>query len=305
MTDVLNDPARRRAWRSALLHALPGVAVVLCLCTYWFAVADRYTVFLYHHDMGPLYPDTSPFSVVTGSRYWMASLVASGAVMVLYTIASWLLGRLVASYRAPAWWRVWIICAPVLLISIPTITMTVNAPTLPVRNAVQVTLAALIGAGLALLPGKLAAEAPGALAWLTAQGSGLMLVMIFLVHVEKIRGWLARGRAVWVWMMALSVAAGVIWLLVLTVVQAWLRRRVPSAAALYAAGMCLAYLLMPLVHHVLGTNGYFYITNSDNFLAQSAIVQIVAWLALAGLVMGVTKLGQHLAAQRAAAGRSM
>ena len=129
--DVLDASAQRRAWRSALLHALPVLAVMLALCAYWFAVADRYIVFLYYHDMGPLVPDTSPFSVVTASRYWMSSLVASGAVMVLYTTASWLLGRFSKSYRAPAWWRVWAFCVPALLIGVPAITMTANAPTLP------------------------------------------------------------------------------------------------------------------------------------------------------------------------------
>ena len=98
----------RTVWRSAVLHALPVTALVLPLFYYWFAIADRYFVFLYYHDMGPRYPDTSPFSGVTSSRYWMAGLVAGGMVTVLYTTGCWLLGRLSASYRAPAWWRVWL-----------------------------------------------------------------------------------------------------------------------------------------------------------------------------------------------------
>jgi hypothetical protein len=85
-------------WRAAPLHALAGAALMLSLFAYWFAVADRYTVFLYDHDMGPLVPDTSPFSRVTSSRYWMAGLVAGGAVLVLYGAANGLLGRLRADY---------------------------------------------------------------------------------------------------------------------------------------------------------------------------------------------------------------
>ncbi len=74
------------AWRSALLHTLPVAALVLYLFYYWFAIADRYVIFLYWHYMGPHYPDTSPFSVVTSSHYWMAGLVASGTVMAFYMV---------------------------------------------------------------------------------------------------------------------------------------------------------------------------------------------------------------------------
>ena len=94
-----------RPWRSALYHAVPIVALVAGLLYYWFAVANRHIVFLYYHDMGPVVPDTSPFSSATGSRYWMAGLVASGAVMMLHIVLNWLLGRLLGSYACPPWWR--------------------------------------------------------------------------------------------------------------------------------------------------------------------------------------------------------
>lgn len=80
--------------RLALLYALPVTALVLSLFYTWFAIADRYFVFLYYHDMGPRYPDTSPFSAITSSRYWMTGLVASGIVMVFYVLVNGLLGRL-------------------------------------------------------------------------------------------------------------------------------------------------------------------------------------------------------------------
>ena len=96
---IWESPSKRT--RSALLHALPVTALVLCLFYYWFAVADRYTVFLYYHDMGSLYPDTSPLSGVTSSRYWMAGLVASGAVLALYGAASWLLNEKDSIPRQP------------------------------------------------------------------------------------------------------------------------------------------------------------------------------------------------------------
>jgi hypothetical protein len=289
-------PGRLELWRSALLHALPIAALILALFYYWFAVADRYIVFLYYHDMGPLYPDTSPFSRVTSSRYWMAGLVASGAAMVLYTAASWLLARLGANCRSPAWWRVWAVCASVLVVGVPVITMTVNEPTLPLRHAVQVTLVTLFGVGLALRPGGLAAERPGELLWLAADGFGLVL-LLNLIHIEKVRRWLARGGILWVRMMVVSLVVGVAWLFVVTGLRLWLRRRIPSAAAMLVAGVSIAYLLLPLMHHLVGTDGYYYISDSDNFFAQNVAVQLVVWLVLGGLALGVTWLRERAAAR--------
>lgn len=294
---------RVKLWRVAILHALPAAALILAAFVVWFAIADRYIVFLYNHDMGPLYPDTSPFSTVTSSRCWMAGLVASGAVMVMYTTASWLLGRLFASYHPPAWWRVWAVCAAILVIGVPAITLTVNEPTIPVKNAAQVTLVTLIGVGLALRPGEFAAGRPSELAWLAADGLGMMLVMLDLIHVEELRWWLDRGRIWWVGIMVASLAVGVMWLLAMTGLRLWLRRRIiPSAGAVFVAGVCLAYLLMPLLHYVTGTDGYYYITNSDNFLARSTVVQLVTWLVSAGLALGVTRLRERVAARQARVG---
>ncbi|MGD2048280.1 MAG: hypothetical protein PVH03_02235 [Chloroflexota bacterium] len=72
-------------WRLAAIFAILTVVIVAGLLYNWFALADRYVIFLYNHDMFPSHTDTSAFSRVTSSRYWMAGLVASGVVMVLYT----------------------------------------------------------------------------------------------------------------------------------------------------------------------------------------------------------------------------
>lgn len=70
----------------------------------------------------------------------------------------------------------------------------------------------------------------------------------------------------------------------------WLRRPAPSAAALCLAGAAVAYLLMPLVHHLLRTDGYFYITDSDNFFATSAWLQGALWLTVGVGVWGLARL---------------
>ncbi len=71
---------------------------VLGLFYYWFAVADRCAVLLYGHIAAGI-RGAQPFDEMTRGRYWMAGLVAAGAVTVLYTAANWAWGRLAAARR--------------------------------------------------------------------------------------------------------------------------------------------------------------------------------------------------------------
>ena len=151
--------------------------------------------------------------------------------MLLYTAASCVLVRLFAGYRSPAWWRVWAVCAPLLLVGVPAKTMTANAPALPPGHAARVTLATLLGVGLALMPGGMAADRPGELLWLIADGFWVMLIMLNLIHIEKVGRWLARGGIRWILMMLVSLVVGLVWLFVVTGLRWWLRRPIPGAAA--------------------------------------------------------------------------
>jgi hypothetical protein len=294
----------RRDWRAALFSAIPVSLLILLLFYYWFGIADRYSIFLYYHDMGPVVPDTSPFSPVTSSRYWMAGLVASGAILVLYGAANWLLGRLVADYQPPAWWLIWMLSIVPLMIGIPAITMAVNDPKLPLVNALQATLSILVGLALALLPGEMAARRPGELLWLILDGVGVMLLLLTLAGLQNLPRWWINGGHWWTLMLVAALVAAAVWLLSVTALRTLFRIPVTSAAMLFLAGLCMAYVLMPLVHHVLGTDGQFYITNSNNFFADNVALQIAIWLLVAGLVWGLTRLRQSLAVWRTTASTS-
>jgi hypothetical protein len=278
-------------WKRALLHAVPIFLFVLGLFTYWFALADRYAIFLYGH-LG-----ATPFDELTSSRYWMSGLVASGAVMVLYTLANWLLGRIAVlrrrGYRPPSWWRVWALSAPALAIGIPAITMTMNWPTLPASLAAACALAALAALALALFPGSWAARRPVELVWLAMDGMGLMPVLL-LVHLVELP---SRNPSVGVSTAYLAAVGGLfasaVWLGIMTVLRAWRRRPSPGAGAILVLGLCLSYLLMPLLHHLLLTPpGYRYVTASSNFLAFSVGVQLLVLSLAAILALGVTLLRQ-------------
>lgn len=292
-----------RTWQTELLFALPIVAFVFYLFYLWYAVLDRYFIFLYYHNMGPRF-DTTPFGAVTSSRYWMSGLVDAGAVMVPYIALNFVLGRLVKSYRAPVWWRLWLLCAIPLLVAIPALVMTVNDPVLPLANAVQVTLAVLVGLALALLPGKIAAEKPRTLVWLMVDGLAPAILLLSLIRIDSIGDWLARGRVSFMYYSGALVAAGLALLAVNTVVCWWRRIQPPDTAAWLASGFSIAYLLMPLCHYLFagGSNRaihFAYITDSANFFANNALIQIGIWGSVALPALGVTRLRQQLVLRRA------
>lgn len=146
------------SWLHAVVAAGGVSGVMLALFYHWFAVADRYAVFLYEH-LG-----AAPFDSFTRSRYWMAGLLAAGVALLLYTGANWMLGRLAALrarvFSPPPWTQVWQVSAAPLTLGILWITTTQNAPTLPLGLALQAALSALVGLGLALWPGARAAQRP-------------------------------------------------------------------------------------------------------------------------------------------------
>jgi hypothetical protein len=289
---------RRASWPTALLFAVPITVFFLGLVTYWFAIADRYRVFLYDHDMGPLVPDTSPFSAVTASRYWMSALVGAGAIMVLYLAVNWLGGRITHGYRPPAWWQVWVLCAVPLLIAIPLITMNVNRPVLPLSNAVQVTLAALAGLALALAPGRMAALRPLDLLLLTPDGLALMLLLTAALGLERMGQWLDSGRSYYIAFTILSMAAGLFLLFLLTALRLWRRLPMPDWSELIVSGLCVAYLLLPLLHHAGFTDGYYYISDADNFFTRDVGLQMTIWFTAGLLVAGISYLRARLQARQ-------
>ena len=283
------------------MHALPALGVISYLFYRWFVIADRHIIFLYYHPMGAGF-DTTPFGRETASRYFMAGLVACGAVMSLYTAAGWLMGRLLKGYRGPDWQRVWALSAAVLLIGIPILTVAGNTPALRPLNVLQVTAFTLAGLGLALVVWRTAVRRARAFFWLALDGWGLFLVMGGVSSgLSNLGSWLARGRWEFVVAMGLMIGVGLAWLAVVTALRAWRRTPVPSVLELVGAGLAVSYVLMPFVHHVyvIQSDGYAYITDSGNFFANTVPRQLGAWLIAGALVAGLSRLRKAIASRRA------
>ncbi len=297
-----------RAWQVELIFAAPIVLFVVYLFYTWFGVLDRYFIFLYFHNMGTGF-DTTPFGRVTASRYWMSGLVASGAVMVLYIAANLVLGRVLKRFRPPTWWRLCVLCAIPLSIAIPAIVMTVNDPVLPLANGAQVTAVTLIGLALVVMLGQLAAKRPLAYILLMIDGLGLACLLLSLIRLENYALWIYRGGmgTTYGYLVLALIVLGVGWMIVMTAFRYWRRTQAPSAAAWLVAGLDIAYLLLPLSHHLFASRDYGswaapayfgYISDADNFFARSLPLQIGVWIAVALIALGFTRLRLWLAEHR-------
>lgn len=276
---------------ASLAHGLPAAGLVLALFTYWFAYANRYEVFLYEH-LG-----ATPFHAVTRSRYLMAGLVAAGAVLIAYAAVTWLLGRLAhqrePSYHPPPWWRVWLAAAPWVVIGVPAITLTMNAPTLPAWLALGCAGVTLFGLALAFMPGEWAATRPVDLAWLVFDGAGLTPVLLLLIVLGlPARALLSPAIVYGVAFGAL--AASLIWLGVMSVFRAFLDRPLDDWRPLLMAGLCLSYLVLPLVHYLTASPGLHYMTAATNFFTASWAIQVAIWALAALLAYGATSLRRHV-----------
>lgn len=290
--------SRYTHWRLPLLEALFISAFILGLFYYWYGVADRYVVFLYGHVARNI-PSTQPFDEITSSRYWIAGLVASGAVMVLYSAANWF-RRQVAAWRGErfvpsVWWRAWVLAAIPVSVGIPAITMTVNSPTLPLALAVACVVATLLGLAVALWMGQWAGERPLDLMWLLADSVGLMPVLLLLRAMELPGRGVSLSKPL-AWLLAVSCfLAGVAWLAAMSVLRIWRRKEMPSAGELLLGGLGLSYVLMPLVHYLVATPAaYRYITTASNFFAFDWRFQLVVLLVATGLAVAVTSVRRRL-----------
>lgn len=282
------------SWQPAFYCAAPISLLLLGLFYDWFGVANRYDIFLYGHTAKGI-SITQPFDVLTSSRYWMAGLVGSGIVMVFYTAVHLLLAHLRRQHRVPAWWRVWILCLPAVLVGIPIITMTVNTPTLPPLLALACVAATLAGLALALLPAEVAARQPRELIWLTLDGAGLMPCLM-LMHAVELPG---QGLSITQTAAFIFAAGGIIssavWLAIMTGLRKWRRRPQVSARALLAAGLCFTYLLLPLAHYVIATPAdHRYISAASNFFANSLVLQGFTFAVAASLAGGFSLLRKRL-----------
>ncbi len=281
-------------WKGVLVHSLAVSSIVLALFYYWFGIADRYTVFLYGH-LG-----AGPFDPRTVSRYWMSGLVAAGVVLVVYTGATGLWGRIQGSrerrWVPPEGWKVWLLSLPLIVPGVLWTTTHLNWPVLPFPLATVCAAVAAGGLFLALVPARMAAARPGQFFWLIGAGAGLVPVLLLLRVLERLP---QGGKAVFYARVAIAATLiGAIWTLTLAGVYARWYGATWRVAHLLVSGLCLSYLLIPLVHHLLFTPPAFrYISVADNFFASTLPGQVLGFAAAVGVAWGAVAVQSRIARQ--------
>ena len=273
-----------RGW-PAVAHGLTAAAFMLGPLAWWFVMADRSAVFLYGH-LG-----AGPFDSITAGRHVMAPAVAGGALLLVYAAANWVCGRLVPAWQPPGWLASWLVAVPFIVCGVPAITMILGDPPLPASLACQSTAMALAGAALALGPGKSAARDPGALIWLALRGAAVAPVLVLFKALELPARLNSVSPGVALTVALSSLAASLVGLIVLGAASAARGRPVPLAAATYVSGLAVAYLLLPLAHHLLATPpAYRYITASGNFFAAEPILQAAVLLPDAAVSIAASRV---------------
>lgn len=252
------------------VYTLPACLIILSLFFYWFAVADRNDVFLYFHNMAPRVPDTSPFSFVTASRYWMSGLVVSGFVLLIYFPVNFILFRGFKNYSPPSWKSISLISFPILVAGTFFITTALNQPTIPFSHAIKVTLATLAGLGIVLKTTELAGKKVLNLILYAADGFAIGFIMLttsgWLSNLDYLPGW----RITFI-----LITYGVcLFILVISAIIYVLRKIESSPNLIFITALTIAYPFGTVFHYLVGTDGHFYITNSDNFFTKNIFLQI-------------------------------
>ncbi|MGM0620013.1 MAG: hypothetical protein ACQETJ_03125 [Bacteroidota bacterium] len=268
------------------VYALPACLIMLSLFYYWFAVADRNEVFLYYHNMGPRVPDTSPFSFVTASRYWMSGLVASGFVLLIYFPINFILFRAKKDYAPPTLKNILLFSLPVLTAGTLIITMTMNQPVLPFLHALKVLLATLLGFVVVLKTVELAGENLLKLILLGADGFALGLIMITTSSLISNINFLSSAQ-LYIFLILCALCFGI--LAYTSIFYVW-KKFETSSLKIFLAAITIAYPFGAVFHYLAGTDGHYYISNSDNFIMRNMWIQLLIWLSGFMIVSGIVKL---------------
>jgi len=263
--------SNKQRWFIPLLHALPLILLIGGLYFYWFALVDRFVIFLYGH-LG-----ATTFDSMTTGRYWMTGLVVGGIVMVLYTAIHVVISNISPHYVPPPWWQVWFWAALPLIIIIPAIVMNVNHPTLPADIAGMITAVAILALALALPPAAIVTHSLAQFGWLMLAGLGIMPSILLLRVIELPQQGLINPTVAYIIGIG-STIIGIIWGFLIGWIYVRRQQTHWTTFQLITSSLQISYLLLPLVHHLLMTPPrYRYISSTQNFFATNPLLQITVW----------------------------
>ncbi len=263
------------------------ISVMLGLFSYWFAIANRYVVFLYEH-LG-----AGPFQEPNYSRHWMAGLVASGALLCVYALVGWCCVGFATlfrkTYHLSSWRHVWLLSALPVAVGIWTVTTRGKIPTLPGSLSARCIVAAWTGMALALWLADLMVQRTSEALWVILHGAGMVPILLLLRAVELPSYGLVSPASAYLLGIA-GLVAGVLWMAGMARLRLLWRKPPLNPFSVFCAGLGLSYVVLPFVHYLFLTPpGIRYISTADNFFAVSPVVQLLCWGIGALVVFAINK----------------
>jgi hypothetical protein len=269
-----------RLKKEEILIATLVTVISLAVYSYLFGCADRKIVFLYEH-LG-----LTPFDRITTGRYWMAGLILSGFLSILYLVIRLIL-KLIIKSEIIYWKNIVKFSVIPLIIGVLIITMTFGEPEMTFLIAISSGLALIIGisTGFSVID-DLINDYRSTFIYLVI-GLGLVpFLVLFRVLELPGKGILAMNISVFV--VVFSTVGGFLWLFISHRIFKNYR---PGFINVIKGTLAFGYIGLPVLHYlVLTPKGIPYITSSDNFFADNLGLRILNWILLILIVFLVEKL---------------
>jgi len=217
-------------------------------------------------------------------------LVASGIVLIGYTVFNLLAHAFIRDYRPPKWEIVW--KHSVFILALPLFAMLVFLGTLPMPALLSFWILVVLfcGLALALYAGSYIAKSYRKSVWAFFDGLGLVPLFVLLPAIGVV---LQRPSLPIVLVIVIpvgAICAGVFWFWIMTHVYRRFRQPFPSSFHIVLSGLAISFLVLPLLHYVTSRPGHVrYITASSNFFASNPWIQIAAFLIAVGLATAANR----------------
>lgn len=267
---------------SCFVHSALISAVILTLYSFWFVFLDRRFTFLYGHL------HSTPFDFRTASRYWMTGLVASGGVLVAYTVINLVIKKLLRNYQLSDWKTVWKYSCLILPLPLFIILTFVGKPSIPTLLSFWILVVLFAGLRLALYASDLIVSSFRQSVWAFFDGLALVPILLFIpLGIEF--GLRKSLPAILIITPVVIVGIALFGLWIMTLLHKRFKQPFSSFLNVFLSGLTTAYLLLPLYHYLTSRPKHIYISDSSNFFANSIWLQVTAFLAVTGIIWLVNK----------------
>ncbi|MBL7904816.1 MAG: hypothetical protein JNL22_07320 [Bacteroidales bacterium] len=258
--------------------------IALVAYAYLFVYADRKIVFLYGH-LG-----LTPYDRMTSGRYWMAGLVISGFLTIIY-LSIKLIVKQLTKKSIFSWGSVIKYAVIPLTAGIVILITQAGEPRLSFITAISSALALEIGiaAGFSVTD-DLVKNYRETIVYLISSLGLIPFLLLFRVLELPEKGILTMELSILT--PVISFAAGFIWLFLAYRV---FRPHGPGWINVLKGSVFTGYIGLPLVHYLFATpKGIPYITSADNFFADKLLLRTTNWLLLILLVFLADKLSKRV-----------